>query len=513
MRHAHTRDCLLLAEGGSIMTEHEVDVTVSQEGAKAAAQKKQAGLDLLLDGCLGLALSTSCVVLVYIQVVWAQQDIVIGGVYAVYMALAVAAAFAAGSIFSERLQTQRGQKALFAIYTVSLVGCVAMSAIQFHLVTIIFSCVCLMGTDFLYSEFLNALPRHALMTVVDVLVACAGLFVLFIAYMGPGVLFYVQAGVGLVAFGLTFAFSRKGTAAPQVVSDDDSLARHIPLRGNRHTLFLIGFMFGSIELMFWLDNDFPPQRVWLVLGVAIAAAGVFSLAIKGLDERNYKDLLLKCMATCAAVLLLPLIILSGVSQLVFLALFVFVATLELIVLLNAVIESARFNLIAPIWLYGREGAVFFAGVAIGALLYVLAGWLSGQYAWAIDASICVAVMACCVLQIRVNYQCYPFESALESEKTTTEIATVQEQTGRFKALWQRKIQTACDRYKLSPREREVRHILVRGRDTKYVMDTFCISQSTAKTHIYNIYRKFDIHSRQDLLDFIEDIEPDPLPGE
>ena len=41
---------------------------------------------------------------------------------------------------------------------------------------------------------------------------------------------------------------------------------------------------------------------------------------------------------------------------------------------------------------------------------------------------------------------------------------------------------------------------------KYITDTFYISQSTAKTHIYNIYRKFGIHSRQELLDFIEDIE-------
>ena len=38
------------------------------------------------------------------------------------------------------------------------------------------------------------------------------------------------------------------------------------------------------------------------------------------------------------------------------------------------------------------------------------------------------------------------------------------------------------------------------------MDKFYISQSTAKTHIYNIYRKFGVHSRQELLDFIEGIE-------
>lgn len=48
--------------------------------------------------------------------------------------------------------------------------------------------------------------------------------------------------------------------------------------------------------------------------------------------------------------------------------------------------------------------------------------------------------------------------------------------------------------------------MLKGRDAKYITDTFYISQSTAKTHIYNIYRKFGIHSRQELLDFIEDIE-------
>ena len=49
-------------------------------------------------------------------------------------------------------------------------------------------------------------------------------------------------------------------------------------------------------------------------------------------------------------------------------------------------------------------------------------------------------------------------------------------------------------------------ILLKGRDAKYIMDKFYISQSTAKTHIYNIYRKFGIHSRQELIDFVEEID-------
>ena len=66
----------------------------------------------------------------------------------------------------------------------------------------------------------------------------------------------------------------------------------------------------------------------------------------------------------------------------------------------------------------------------------------------------------------------------------------------------------CEKYRLSPREREVLRILLKGRDAKYIMDTFYISQSTAKTHIYNIYRKLDVHSRQELLDLVDETEPD-----
>ncbi|MFR7754879.1 MAG: response regulator transcription factor, partial [Bacteroidales bacterium] len=92
------------------------------------------------------------------------------------------------------------------------------------------------------------------------------------------------------------------------------------------------------------------------------------------------------------------------------------------------------------------------------------------------------------------------------EPVDDEVTAHIERTGRRKAQWHQKIDAVCEQYHLSPREREILPILLRGRDAKYIMDTFYISQSTAKTHIYNIYRKFGIHSRQELLDFVEDIE-------
>ncbi|MBQ2680996.1 MAG: helix-turn-helix transcriptional regulator [Eggerthellaceae bacterium] len=479
------------------------DLSTQQNGGRTPM-----GLDGLLDACLGFILSVVSVVLTYVVVVRMQSSLAQEAAYAVCMALIVAGALALGGLFSERLQTKKGQRLLFAVYVVCAVLEIPLCYVQLFALAIPSAAMCLVAAGFIYSDFLNKLPRQSLMTSVDLLVVCVGLFMLVLINLENLTLLIVHVATVVAGVGLTTAFVMRGSSMPEFISDEDSKARHIPLRGNRRSLFAIGFMFSSIELGFWADANVETQVIWIILGSVIAAAGLFSLLARGLDEKNYKDILLKGMSASAVILLLPVTFVSGVFKLVFLFAFVFVATLEVIVVMNAVIESARFNMISPIWLYGREASIFFFGVGSGAALFALGGVLVPTYEFALTASICIACMVLALLQIKVNYQCYPFESALEMEKADEEITSAQEQAGRYKALWQRKVQTACDRYKLSPREREVLHYLVKGRDTKYIMDTFYISQSTAKTHIYNIYRKFDVHSRQDLLDFIEEIEVD-----
>lgn len=63
---------------------------------------------------------------------------------------------------------------------------------------------------------------------------------------------------------------------------------------------------------------------------------------------------------------------------------------------------------------------------------------------------------------------------------------------------------------LSPTQSEVLELLAKGRDIAFMVDYFCISRSTAKTHVYNIYCKLDIHSRQDLLDMIDSADADMI---
>lgn len=61
----------------------------------------------------------------------------------------------------------------------------------------------------------------------------------------------------------------------------------------------------------------------------------------------------------------------------------------------------------------------------------------------------------------------------------------------------------CEKFGLSPRERDVCALLGRGRNRQFVADELGISLETAKTHATNVYRKLDVHSQQDLLDVIE----------
>lgn len=56
---------------------------------------------------------------------------------------------------------------------------------------------------------------------------------------------------------------------------------------------------------------------------------------------------------------------------------------------------------------------------------------------------------------------------------------------------------------LSKREAEVFSLLAKGRDTAYIQEKLFISSGTVCSHRDRIYRKLEVHSRQELLDLVE----------
>lgn len=64
---------------------------------------------------------------------------------------------------------------------------------------------------------------------------------------------------------------------------------------------------------------------------------------------------------------------------------------------------------------------------------------------------------------------------------------------------------AAEAYGLSPREAEVLDLLLRGRDVRAIADMLVISQNTVRFHVKNLYKAAGVHSKQELIDAVEQL--------
>ncbi len=60
----------------------------------------------------------------------------------------------------------------------------------------------------------------------------------------------------------------------------------------------------------------------------------------------------------------------------------------------------------------------------------------------------------------------------------------------------------CHKYHISRREKEIIELILLGKSNKEIEDALFISFNTVKNHIYNIYRKFGVQSRSQLIHLI-----------
>lgn len=64
----------------------------------------------------------------------------------------------------------------------------------------------------------------------------------------------------------------------------------------------------------------------------------------------------------------------------------------------------------------------------------------------------------------------------------------------------------CRTNTTSLRQQEVLVHLARGRNAQYIAEHLNITLATAKSHIYNIYIKLGVHTRQELLDVLDSMD-------
>jgi DNA-binding NarL/FixJ family response regulator len=61
----------------------------------------------------------------------------------------------------------------------------------------------------------------------------------------------------------------------------------------------------------------------------------------------------------------------------------------------------------------------------------------------------------------------------------------------------------AQQYHLTQREEEILYFLMRGRNRPYIQNQLHLADGTVKTHTSHIYAKLGVHTRQELIDLIE----------
>lgn len=259
--------------------------------------------------------------------------------------------------------------------------------------------------------------------------------------------------------------------------------------------------------LYYLTMESGRGYALFLAGLAIVAASVLMVTDAARSQRIDEGLQLKMLAPMAALGLLPVAFVGQAGWLVCCLFLLAGFMTQYILAWSAVSEHTRVYQLAPIaaFSYGRLGNV--AGVGIGYLLGILTfhGAAPGQLTTPAVPSAIVLVLV--FAQAYVLREHYPYRlEALEPSAGEQKPAAMR--GGGEGGSWHRRCEQFSDYHHLSPRQKEVLVMLAKGRNAEYVQEKLFISGHTAKAHIYNIYRKTDVHSHRELIDCIEQFAQD-----
>lgn len=132
------------------------------------------------------------------------------------------------------------------------------------------------------------------------------------------------------------------------------------------------------------------------------------------------------------------------------------------------------------------------------------GWLYGSAVFMLSPNSFITEILIAGCAIVICIVCLCILPALEHKEEITEPSE------DINKLLDKKCVQVAKHFGLTERESEVLSLMVRGRNTRSIASKLFLSDNTVRSHIYNIYKKTDIHSQQNLIDYIEVSNLDPF---
>jgi DNA-binding CsgD family transcriptional regulator len=145
----------------------------------------------------------------------------------------------------------------------------------------------------------------------------------------------------------------------------------------------------------------------------------------------------------------------------------------------------------------RSFALMRLGWALGPLLGCVLT-LATVRPGSVNVTLLCVHAALCVLALYATYALVLPESVL------TEALAIMPQ--RYRKPFKERCQMVSNRYGLTEREAEVMALFAKGRDSAYIQQTLSLSKSTVSTHRQHIYVKLGVHSQQELLNLLYELE-------
>jgi DNA-binding CsgD family transcriptional regulator len=274
-----------------------------------------------------------------------------------------------------------------------------------------------------------------------------------------------------------------------------------------------GFSLGAINVLL-------PTIDYLHLAILGLVAAVCAVLLYDSMHGNKinETVTMRLFLPVSAVLVFPMMFVPNPAKIVFAALALAFSFLPLASSISAIMRHIVIYRLSPSRAYSFGRLMSFIGIGAGIFFGSIAFSSSFRAAYGIGAAYAVVAVFMLIEIFSVSFVMtednYPYDeqaSSHEEEATGSgrdaQTEAVSDRHGGHErnriGRFTRQCDAVAEKYGLSKRQREVLEMLAKGRNAEYITEKLVISQHTAKAHIYNIYQKTGVHSRQELMDLVE----------
>lgn len=272
------------------------------------------------------------------------------------------------------------------------------------------------------------------------------------------------------------------------VSKDDSKARRPLFWKTRIAFALFGFIFGGAFYGSVVYGSWAAFSLSLAVGAVAASIDIWQAGGVMIERMR------RIITVGTIVSMLGIVLFSDEQELVcwcaIMALFAYAFVMQA----NWTILSARVFSINAVYMYVRSQRLFW--------VFLVFGWIiSWAITGAVNASLVVVSTSIALLVIMSLFFVH---GDLEDLKL---LAIKTDDSDRFDVKrvshFKQKCNAVAQQFELTPRETEVFVLMAKGRNAESIGEELTISHYTAKTHIYHVYQKTGVNSRQAIIDMVE----------